>query len=108
MIADRPGGRVEASSFRGPGAFWRRLWPRRAVLDALAEVGEAGMTPNALEVTTELSEPQLNAVLHGLVESGLVTCRPAGGVTALRSGRYLLATHVGGSPGRISGPDRHR
>jgi hypothetical protein len=126
VIADRPGrpgrrGRrrppdgpdplAEVPSFRSPWAFWRRFRPRRAVLDALAEVGPSGMTPNALEVTTELSEPRLNAVLRRLLDAGLVTRRPAGGADVLRSGRYLLTAHAPRSlaaRGRFSGPARPR
>ena len=70
-----------------------RLRRRRAVLDALGHVGPAGMTPNALEVTTELTEPLLNATLAELVEAGLVTQRggEAQGVLPVR--RYVLTEH---------------
>jgi hypothetical protein len=76
-----------------------RLLPRprqqRAVLHALAEVGAAGMTPNSLEATTALTEPRLNAVLHRLIEAGLVCGRgEPGAFTNPRGRRYLLAVHA--------------
>jgi hypothetical protein len=85
-----------------PG-LWRRLNQQRAVLEALAEVGPAGMTPNSLEVTTELTEPRLNAALQSLIAEGLV-CRQAennehldsdaGQLSDLRDNRYLLTVHA--------------
>jgi DNA-binding MarR family transcriptional regulator len=84
-----------------PG-LWRRLHQQRAVLEALAEVGPAGMTPNSLEVTTELTEPRLNAALRSLIADGLV-CRQAdhenrdrdaGRLSDLRENRYLLTVHA--------------
>jgi DNA-binding HxlR family transcriptional regulator len=71
-----------------------RLHRRRTVLEALAEVGPAGMTPNSLEVTTELTEPMLFETLDELMQDGLVTQRVAGGPhTDLRDKRYLLTEH---------------
>jgi DNA-binding HxlR family transcriptional regulator len=71
-----------------------RLHRRRIVLDALAQVGPAGMTPNSLEVTTEITEPVLIATLEELVTAGLVTQRVHEGVhTDLRGRRYLLTEH---------------
>jgi hypothetical protein len=85
-----------------PG-LWRRLHQQRAVLEALAEVGPAGMTPNSLEVTTALTEPRLNAALQSLIADGLV-CRQAesdenldrdaGMLSDLRDNRYLLTVHA--------------
>jgi hypothetical protein len=86
-----------------PG-LWRRLHQQRAVLEALAEVGPAGMTPNSLEVTTELSEPRLNAALQSLIADGLVcrqaeteenVDRDAGLMSDLHDKRYLLTVHAG-------------
>jgi DNA-binding HxlR family transcriptional regulator len=82
---------------------WRprrlRLRQRRVVLDALAHVGEAGMTPNSLEVTTELSEPLLNATLVELMDAGLVKQRVDNSVlTDLRALHYLLCEQS--KPGR--------
>jgi hypothetical protein len=77
---------------------WRpgrlRLRRRRSVLHALAQVGPAGMTPNSLEVTTELTEPLLNATLEELMAAGLVTQRVDHSLlTDLRDKHYLLAEH---------------
>ena len=61
------------------------------MLDALAQVGEAGMTPNSLEVTTELNEQVLNAALVDLMDAGLVKQRVDRGLlTDLRDLHYLL------------------
>jgi hypothetical protein len=54
--------------------FSSRFGARRTVLDALAEVGAVGMTPNALEVSTEVPESRLKAVVAHLIDVGLV-CR---------------------------------
>jgi DNA-binding IclR family transcriptional regulator len=74
---------------------WRPGRPRfrrRRVLEALAQVGPIGMTPNSLEVTTELTEPALNATLEELMAAGLVTQRVDDGLlTDLRDKHYLLA-----------------
>jgi hypothetical protein len=82
----------------------RRPRQQRTVLEALAEVGPAGMTPNSLEVTTELPEPRLNEALQDLIAAGLV-CRQgrrtaddgqdAGGISEPRDDFYLLAEHAG-------------
>jgi DNA-binding HxlR family transcriptional regulator len=77
---------------------WRlgriRLHRRRTVLHALAQVGPAGMTPNSLEVTTELTEPLLNATLEELMQAGLVTQRVDDGLlTDLHDKPYLPAEH---------------
>jgi len=77
---------------------WRlariRLRRRRTVLHALAQVGRAGMTPNSLEVTTELTEPLLNATLEELMAAGLVTQRVDDSLlTDLHDKHYLLAEH---------------
>jgi hypothetical protein len=47
---------------------------RKAVLSALAAVGEQGMTLFALGVAVDLPEPDLQAVLNRLVLSGHVRC----------------------------------
>lgn len=71
-----------------------RLHRRRTVLHALAQVGPAGMTPNSLEVTTDLAEPLLNATLEELMAAGLVTQRVDSGLlTDLHDKHYLLAEH---------------
>jgi hypothetical protein len=82
-----------------PARFQLRC--RQIVLHALAQVGDAGMTPNSLEVTTELAEPQLNATLAELMQAGLVTQRVAdsqrvanGMLTDLHDKHYLLAEHA--------------
>jgi hypothetical protein len=54
------------------------------------------MTPNSLEVTTELTEPLLNATLADLIQAGLVTQRVDNRLlTDLRDRHYLLAEHAG-------------
>ena len=74
-----------------------RLHRRRTVLEALAEVGPAGMTPNSLEVSTELTEPTLIETLDELIQDGLVTQSVGGGLyTDLRDKRYLLTEHSQG------------
>ena len=82
---------------------WRpgriRLRRRRTVLDALAQVGPVGMTPNSLEVTTDLAEPLLNATLAELMQAGLVTQRVDDGMlTDLHDKHYFLAEHAGQQP----------
>jgi hypothetical protein len=75
-----------------------KLHRRRTVLHALAQVGPAGMTPNSLEVTTELTEPLLNATLEELMAAGLVTQRVDSGLlTDLHDKHYLLIEHGDGS-----------
>lgn len=69
---------------------------RKAVLTALAAVGEQGMTLFALGVAVDLSEPDLQALLNRLVLSGHVRCTGepaevgAGFISSGRS-RYRLA-----------------
>lgn len=75
--------------------FRFRFRYRRTVLDALAHVGPAGMTPNSLEVTTDLAEPLLNATLVDLMAAGLVAQRVDDGMlTDLHDKHYLLAEHA--------------
>jgi DNA-binding IclR family transcriptional regulator len=76
---------------------WALPRPRqqRVVLQALAEVGAAGMTPNSLEVVTELPEPRLHAILNRLIEAGLVCRRGDPGMfTNLGANHYLLTMHA--------------
>ncbi len=76
-----------------------RLRRRRTVLHALAQVGPAGMTPNSLEVTTDIAEPLLNATLGELMEDGLVTRRvDTSMLTDLRDKHYLLTEHEHAEP----------
>jgi hypothetical protein len=92
---------------------WRpqrlRLRRRRTVLDALAQVGEAGMTPNSLEVTTDIPEPLLNATLVDLIDAGLVTQRVDDGLlTDRRDLHYLLKDQKHGDR-KLSGQnENHR
>jgi hypothetical protein len=107
-----PGLRSRLRSGRIPDLLPRQLRrPRqqRTVLEALAEVGPAGMTPNSLEVTTELPESRLNEALHGLIAEGLVCRRDtadrqrdaaqadadAGTMTDPHDEFYLLSEHAG-------------
>lgn len=64
---------------------------RKAVLSALAAVGEQGMTLFALGVAVDLPEPDLQALLHRLVLSGHVRCvgEPNGSGVSPRA-RYRL------------------
>ena len=85
----------------------RRPRQERTVLEALAEVGPAGMTENSLEVSTELTEVRLNAALQPLLEAGLVCQREkpaiddepyAGGLSEPHDTFYLLSEHAGQLP----------
>ena len=73
--------------------FGREARQQRQVLEALATVGEAGMTPMALAVTTQLPEHQLQSILQQLTDTGLVQRRterhPAG--TRIGRSRYRIA-----------------
>jgi hypothetical protein len=62
---------------------------RRAVLSALASVGEQGMTLVALGVAVDLPEPDLQAVLNRLVLSGHVRRVGDYGVAPAGRGRAL-------------------
>lgn len=65
---------------------------RKAVLSALAAVGEQGMTLFALGVAVDLPEPDLQALLNRLVLSGHVRCvGESGGAGATARARYRLA-----------------
>ena len=50
--------------------FGRDARQQRVVLEALEEVGDAGMSPNALAVTTQLPEQRLQMILQRLIETG--------------------------------------
>jgi DNA-binding MarR family transcriptional regulator len=65
----------------------------RAVLAALATVGEVGMTPLTLAVVTDLPESRLGAALARLVRAGLIVRRtdPLATVTRIGRARYRLA-----------------
>lgn len=73
--------------------FSREARQQKAVLEALATVGDAGMTPLALAVTTQLPEQRLQAILKRLIEVGAVTRgvdrHPAG--ARISRSRYRLA-----------------
>ena len=56
---------------------------RKAVLSALAAVGDQGMTLFALGVAVDLPEPDLQALLNRLVLSGHVRRLAEGGGVAL-------------------------
>lgn len=79
--------------------MWIRRESRqgRAVLAALASVGEAGMTPLTLAVITDLPETRLDTVLAQPTRAGLVDRRtdPLATVTQLGRSRYLLASTAG-------------
>jgi hypothetical protein len=65
---------------------------RKAVLTALAAVGEQGMTLFALGVAVDLPEPDLQAVLNRLVLSGHVRCLGEAAETGISGwARYRLA-----------------
>jgi DNA-binding IclR family transcriptional regulator len=80
--------------------FGRVARQQQLVLEALEAVGDAGMSPNALAVTTELPEPRLAMILQQLIDTGMVDRRverhPAG-YRVTRS-RYRLAM---GHPPRL-------
>ena len=62
---------------------------RKAVLSALAAVGDQGMTLFALGVAVDLPEPDLQALLNRLVLSGHVRCVGEFGVAPAGSNRAL-------------------
>lgn len=55
--------------------FGKQARRQRVVIDALEAVGESGMTPLALAVTTELPEAQLQTILNDLTECGVLDRR---------------------------------
>jgi DNA-binding IclR family transcriptional regulator len=73
--------------------FGREARQQRVVLEALEAVGDAGMSPNALAVTTQLPEQRLQVILQRLIESGAVDRRverhPAG--YRITRSRYRIA-----------------
>jgi hypothetical protein len=62
---------------------------RKAVLSALASVGDQGMTLFALGVAVDLPEPDLQALLNRLVLSGHVRCVGESEIAPAGSGRAL-------------------
>ena len=80
--------------------FRREARQQRVVLEALEAVGDAGMSPNALAVTTQLPEQRLQVILQRLIESGRVDRRvdrhPAG--YRITRSRYRIAM---GQPPRV-------
>lgn len=65
---------------------------RKAVLSALAAVGDQGMTLFALGVAVDLPEPDLQATLNRLVLSGHVRCLGESAEAGLSGrARYRLA-----------------
>jgi hypothetical protein len=75
--------------------FGRHYRARQLVLDALAEVGPTGMTPNALEVSIDVPGSRLRIVLARLIEAGLVCRRrrrPNAQVPDYRQVELLLLT----------------
>jgi DNA-binding IclR family transcriptional regulator len=52
--------------------FGREARQQKVVLEALEAVGDAGMSPNALAVTTELPEQRLQVILQRLIDTGVV------------------------------------
>jgi hypothetical protein len=66
---------------------------RRAVMSALRAVGEQGMSLDALSLAVDLSEPDLQALLHQLVLSGHVRRIGDDGLAAVgrRGALYRLA-----------------
>jgi len=80
--------------------FRQEARQQRVVLKALETVGDAGMSPNALAVTTQLPEQRLQLILQQLIDTGLVDRRidrhPAG--YRITRSRYRLAM---GHPPRL-------
>jgi hypothetical protein len=72
--------------------FSREARQKKAVLEALAMVGDAGMTPLTLALTTELPEHRLQEILQRLIDTGVVTrrvdCQAAG--ARIGRSRYRL------------------
>jgi DNA-binding IclR family transcriptional regulator len=80
--------------------FGRVARQQRVVLEALEAVGDAGMSPNALAVTTQLPEQRLQVILQQLIDTGLVDRRVDRHPTGYRitRSRYRLAM---GHPPRV-------
>jgi hypothetical protein len=75
----------------------REARERKAVLAALQAVGDAGMSPITLALTTQLPEQRLEATLQRLVDTGLVDRRVERHPIGLRitRPRYRLAAGSG-------------
>lgn len=58
--------------------FLRSMRQHRAVLDALAAAGDAGMTPLSLAVTTDLPEDRVAVIVRDLVHTGTVRTADGG------------------------------
>jgi predicted transcriptional regulator len=73
--------------------FGREARQARVVLEALEAVGDAGMSPNALAVTTQLPEQRLQIILQRLIDTGRIDRRverhPAG--YRITRSRYRIA-----------------
>jgi DNA-binding IclR family transcriptional regulator len=80
--------------------FRRGARQQRVVLEALEEVGESGMSPNALAVITQLPEPRLQVILQELIDTGQIDRRVERNPTGYRitRSRYRLAM---GQPPRV-------
>jgi hypothetical protein len=89
--------------------FWSRgsSRQRRAVLSALAAVGETGMTLLALGLAVNLPEARLNAILDKLLRSGQVRRRGKNPSAILgpRTEHYQLAS---GRHSSLAGPQPQR
>jgi predicted transcriptional regulator len=55
--------------------FGRVARQQKVVLEALEAVGESGMSPNALAVTTQLPEQRLQVILQELIDTGRIDRR---------------------------------
>lgn len=71
----------------------REARQEKQVLEALAMVGDSGMTPLALAVTTELPEQRLQVILQRLLDSGNVTRLIERYPTGSRIGRQRYCIH---------------
>lgn len=80
--------------------FGREARQQKVVLDALEAVGDSGMSPNTLAVTTQLPEPRLQVILQQLIDTGQIDRRVDRHPTGYRitRSRYRLAM---GHPPRL-------
>ena len=78
--------------------FGREARQQRAVLEALEAVGDAGMSPNALAVTTQLPEHRLQVILQRLIDRGVVDRRIERHPTGYRITRSRYRLSMGHQP----------
>ena len=75
--------------------MWFRRHARQssAVLAALAQVGQPGMTANALAIAVNIPENQLLSILDELTRAGLVSCSSDVDLLSPHVHTYLARSH---------------